>query len=63
MARHWMCTVFGHKVRRKRVRREGKVYVGRCRWCRTLMVRTDEGWREGSPAEIDPGDFRNAQSS
>lgn len=48
MARSWACALFGHKVWRKRVRREGRTFVGRCRRCGILMVRADDGWRPGA---------------
>lgn len=51
MARHVVCMVLGHQVNRRRIRREGQIYVGRCRWCRTRMWRAEDGWEEGVPQD------------
>lgn len=39
-----LCMIFGHRVNRKRVRRAGHSYIGKCRWCETRMERLPEGW-------------------
>lgn len=49
MVRQIMCGVFGHKVKRRKVRRSGEGYIGRCRWCNKRMDRTKDGWRLSGP--------------
>ncbi|WP_324262676.1 DUF1660 family phage protein [Altererythrobacter sp. H2] len=40
-----MCRVFGHRVNRKRVRRFGETFVGRCRRCNAKMEKADQTWQ------------------
>lgn len=40
-----LCSLFGHRVDRNRVRiRDYETYVGKCRRCSTRLVRTDGAW-------------------
>lgn len=41
-----MCRIFGHRVERKRVRRLGNTWVGRCRHCGVEMAKIDGVWQE-----------------
>lgn len=51
MTDHVLCALFGHRVRRRRVRREGGSLYGRCRWCRKRMRRTGHGWDIAYPKD------------
>ena len=39
-----LCRIAGHRINRKRVRRSGLTYIGRCRWCQARMERKPDGW-------------------
>lgn len=54
-----MCRIAGHRINRKRVRRSGQTYIGRCRWCEVHMEKRPEGWvtvaeREGWNQDVAP---------
>ena len=44
MAQQILCKIFGHRIQRRRVRKDGDTYVGRCRWCRSRMEKGEDGW-------------------
>ena len=50
-----ICSVFGHRVSRRRIRKDGDTYVGRCRVCRKRLQKGDDGWEERERVrEYDP---------
>lgn len=50
-----ICSVFGHKVNRRRVRRIGGSYLGNCRRCKAHMKRTSDGWITSDPEQDSSG--------